>query len=73
LKRLDNALNDVIAVIEQEATNLGHTGHENDLLLKFKEWRRELSAVRTGAGGRLGHRLDMSEGVPAELGGIFTD
>ena len=73
LKRLDNALNDVIATIEQEATNLGQTGNEDELLIKFKGWRRELSAVRTGAGERIGHRLDMSDGVPAELGGIFED
>ena len=73
LKRLDSALNDVIAMIEQEATNLGRTGNEDELLIKFKGWRRELSVVRTGAGDRIGHRLDMDEGVPAELGGIFAD
>ncbi|KAF9649562.1 hypothetical protein BDM02DRAFT_3113594 [Thelephora ganbajun] len=73
LKRLDNALNDVIALIEQEATNLGRTGNEDGLLIKFKGWRRELSAVRTGVGDRIGHRLGMGEGVPAELGGIFVD
>jgi len=73
LKRLEDALNDVITVIEQEATNLGRTGNEDDLLMKFKGWRRELSTVRTGTGDRIGHRLDMGDGVPAELGGIFTD
>lgn len=71
---MENALNDVITTIEQEAANLGpHTGNENGLLLKFKGWRQELSVVRTGAGDRVGHGLDMSDGVPAELGGIFTD
>lgn len=60
-------------MIEQEATNLGRTGNEDELLIKFKGWRRELSVVRTGTGGRAEHRIDMSEGVPAELGGIFTD
>jgi len=73
LKRLGNALNDVIAMIEQEATNPGRTGDEDKLLMKFKGWRRELSAVRTGTGDRIGHRLDMGDGVPAELGGIFAD
>jgi len=56
-----------------EEANLGRTEHEDDLLMKFKGWRRELSAVRTGAGDRMEHRLDMSGGVPAELGGIFAD
>ena len=73
LKRLEGALDDVITVIEQEATNLGRTGNEDDLLIKFKGWRRELNGVRTSAGGRLGHRFDMGGGVPAELGGIFAD
>ena len=73
LKKLDDALNDVIALIEQEATNLGRTGNEDDLLMKFKGWRHELNSVRTGAGDRMGHGLDTSEGVPAELGGIFAD
>lgn len=73
LKKLDSALGDVIAMIEQEATNLGRTGNEDELLIKFRGWRRELSAVRTGSGERIGHRLDMNEGVPAELGGIFED
>ena len=73
MEKLDNALNDVIATIEQEATNLGRTGNEDELLIKFKGWRRELSVVRTGTGNRIGHKLDMDEGVPAELGGIFTD
>lgn len=73
LKRLDDALNDVITTIEQEATNLGRTGNEDDILMKFKGWRRELDAVRTGTGDRMGHRLDTSDGVPAELGGIFAD
>lgn len=67
---MNNALDDVIGMIEQEATP---NGNENELLLKFKGWRQELSAVRTGAGDRIGHRLDMSDGVPAEMGGIFTD
>jgi len=73
LKKLDDALNDVITAIEQEATNLGRTGNEDDLLIKFKGWRRELNSVRTGFGDRVGHGLDASDGVPAELGGIFTD
>jgi hypothetical protein len=73
LKRLDDALNDVITVIEQEATNLGRTGNEDELLMKLKGWRRELSTVRTGTGDRIAHGLDMSEGVPAEMGGIFAD
>jgi len=73
LKKLDDALNDVIAMIEQEATNLCRTGNEDDLLMKFKGWRRELNSVRTGAGDRIGPRLDVSDGVPAELGGIFAD
>lgn len=73
LNRLGDALDDVIATIEQETTNPGRTGDQNGLLLKFKGWRHELSAVRTGAGDRLGHRLDMSDGVPAEMGGIFSD
>jgi len=73
LKRLDDALNDVITTIEQEATNLGRTGDEDELLIKFKGWRRELSAVQTGAGDRIGHGFDMGDGVSAELGGIFTD
>ena len=73
LQKLDDALNDVITVIEQEATNLGRTGNEDDLLIKFKEWRRELDVVRASAGDRMGRRLDTSDGVPAELGGIFTD
>lgn len=73
LKKLDDALNDVIAMIEQEATNLGRTGNEDELLIKFKGWRRELGTVRTGTASRIGHRLDMGEGVPAESGGIFTD
>ena len=73
MKRLDDALNDVITTIEQEATNLGRTGKEDDILMKFKGWRRELDTVRTGTGDRMGHRLDTSDGVPAELGGIFAD
>ena len=73
LKKLDSALSDVIAMIEQEATNLGRTGNEDELLIKFRGWRQELSVVRTGAGERIGRRLDMNEGVPAELGGIFED
>ena len=73
LKKLDDALNDVIAAIEQEATNLGRTGNEDDLLMKFKGWKQELNSVRTGSGDRLEHRLDASDGVPAELGGIFAD
>ena len=73
LKRLDSALDDVITMVEQEATNLGRTGNEDDLLIKFKGWRRELNTVRTGTGDRVGHRLDTSEGVSAELGGIFAD
>ena len=60
-------------MVEQEATNLGRTGNEDELLIKFKGWRRELSVIRTGAGDRIGHKLDVDEGVPAELGGIFTD
>jgi hypothetical protein len=71
LKRLDNALNDVIAMIEQEATNLGRAGNEDDLLIKFKGWRRELDTVRVGPGDGREHR--MGDGVSAELGGIFTD
>jgi hypothetical protein len=73
LKRLDNALDDVINMIELEASNLGRTGDENGLLLKFKGWRRELGTVRTGFGDRIAHRVDTSDGVPAEMGGIFTD
>lgn len=75
LEKLDSALNDVIALIEEEAISLDpYMGNiESDLLLKFKGWRRELSTVRTGAAERIGHRLDMSGGVPAELGGIFDD
>ena len=73
LKKLDDALNDVITTIEQEATNLGRTGNEDDLLMKFKGWRRELDSVRTGSRDRMGHRVDASGGVPAELGGIFAD
>lgn len=76
LKRLDDALDDVITAIEQEATNLnpgGQTGDESRLLLKFKGWRRELSTVRSGVGDRIGHRLDMGDGIPAERGGIFAD
>lgn len=73
LKRLDDALSDVITVIEQEAVNLGRTGNEDDLLIKFKGWKQELNLVRTGTGDRPGHRLDASDGVPAELGGIFAD
>lgn len=69
---MSNALDDVIATIEQE-TIFGPTGNENDLLLKFKGWRQELSFVQTGAGERTAHRLDTNDGVPAELGGIFTD
>lgn len=65
LKKLDSALDDVITTIEQQATlNPGHTGDENDLLLRFKMWRRELGTVRTGAGDRIGYRLDMTDGVP---------
>lgn len=75
LKRLDKALDDVITLIEQEVTgDPGPTaGNENQLLLKFKGWRRELSNVRTGVGERVGRRLDMGDGVSAELGGIFAD
>ena len=73
LKKLDDALNDVIATIEQEATNLGRTGNEDDLLMKLKGWRHELDTVRTGSGNRMGRTVDTSDGVPAELGGIFTD
>lgn len=69
---MGNALDDVITTIEQEATNPG-TGNENDLLLKFKGWRRELSSVRSGVGDRPGHGMDMGDGVSAELGGIFVD
>lgn len=73
LQKLDNALNDVITMIEEEATNLGRTGNEDDLLIKFKGWRQELDVVRTGPGDRAGRRLDTSDGVPAELGGVFAD
>jgi hypothetical protein len=74
LKRLDNALEDVITIIEQDSATLGpHTGNESGLLLKFRGWRQELGVVQTGAGDRVGHRFDMGDGVPAELGGIFTD
>ena len=72
LKRLNNALDDVITLIEQEASN-GRTGLENELLLKFKGWRRELDSVRTGVGNRMGHGMDMGDGVSAESGGMFTD
>jgi len=73
LNKLDNALNDVITMIEQEATNPGPIGNEDDLLIKFKGWRQELNTVRSGVGDRIGHSLDTNDGVPAERGGIFAD
>jgi len=72
-ENLDRSLGDVIAAVEEKSTRVGNSGGEDDLLLKFRGWRRELDAIRAEAPMRGSHGMHTGDGVSAERGGIFVE
>ena len=67
--KLDEALNEVITVIESEKNTSSVSPNELALLQKFKVWRMELTHLRAGS-----RELRTPAAEPNEQeGGLFTD
>lgn len=66
-------MSEVIDTIEREQSGMGGTPEERALVDKFKGWRSELVAIRSGQGGVRKTTAPAADGVYAEEGGMFTD
>lgn len=72
--KLDHALSDVIAVLEQEESPQDGPAAENELLDKLREWRDFLDSARAGPTGKhvLYARSPLKE-TPEQETGMFAD
>ena len=69
--KLDEALNEVITIIESEEESAGSASNEQAMVQKFKAWRLELNVLREG-NSKMHTASGSSSGTPQE-GGMFTD
>ncbi|KAI0790964.1 hypothetical protein C8Q75DRAFT_758723 [Abortiporus biennis] len=65
--KLDIALNEAIAAVENEERSVGGCAGEESAVEKFKRWRYELEEIRRGT-----YKTKEAPGTPQE-GGLFAD
>ncbi|KAF5385726.1 hypothetical protein D9757_005515 [Collybiopsis confluens] len=46
--KIDHALGNAIDILEREETSVGEPEDENELLKKFRQWRKELDEIHAG-------------------------
>jgi hypothetical protein len=74
--KLDNALGDVIQLVESEERAVGGSEDESELLRKLRTWRDELVQIRTGGQSitpSSGSRSSSRPRGPAHDSGLFRD
>jgi hypothetical protein len=75
-EKLDQALGDLIQIIEKEESSVGATARQDTLLEKFRGWRSELGVFRAG---RMGNAINGVKTIGAggsdgaQAGGLFED
>lgn len=74
LDKLDAALSEAINEIASEEKSYGESSEEASLLAKFRQWRNEVAAIKSG-GARSSGKLnyDGANDSAQKGSGLFTD